>query len=243
MNELNLDQHDFWVFLISLKKRHVRRKRRNNPDFPNLHILIKDSSNLEAALARDGRARLEALGLKNPGKFKRILCVDGFHGFESKLEAYRFAYDWQNKMRNERRKVKVHSDSDSPTCSIYCIKLKPEVWHDKTFRNSNAHIEDGEPEPDAFYVGQTCAPRIHRLLQHIDPDSNKSTRWGLQYFDYDEQDPKGLAEEMEQGLMLAEKWSSETGKAINGLTQGQSLLAEADLATWLQSRGYGAYFA
>lgn len=241
MPELSLSQHEFLVFLISLKRRYVQRKRRNNPDFPNLHILIKKSSNLEAALACEGRVQLEALELRNPRKFKRILFEDGFRGFDSKLEAYRFAYDWQTEMRNNRRKVKVHGDSDSPKCSIYCMKLKPEVWQDTTFCNSNGHIGGGEP--DAFYVGQTCAPRIHRLLQHIDPDSNKSTRWGLQYFDYDEQDPKGLTGAMEQGLMLAERWSSETGKAINSLTQGRSLLAEADLATWLRSQGYGAYFA
>lgn len=241
MTEPDLNENDFWVFLTSLKRRYVQRRRRNNPDFPNLHILVKKSSELKAALACEGRARLEALGLKYPSKFKRILSEDGFHGFESKVEAYRFAYDWQNAMRNERRKVKVHGDSDSPTCSIYCMKLKPEVWHDTTFRNSNNHIEDGEPA--AFYVGQTCAPRINRLLQHIDPDSGKSSRWGRQYFDYDEQDPKGLTEAMEENSMLAEKWSSETGRPIDGLTQGKSLLAEADFAAWLQSQGFGAYFA
>lgn len=241
MPELNLNQNDFWVFLLSLKRRHVQRRRRNNPDFPNLHILIKKSSDLEAALTCEGRARLEALGLKNPRKFKRILFEDGFHGFESKVEAYRFAYDWQDEMRNERRKVKVHGDYDSPTCSIYCMKLRPEVWQDTTFRNSNNHIEGNEPS--AFYVGQTCAPRINRLLQHVDPDSDKSSRWGLQFFDYDKNDPDGLAEAMERNLILAEKWGAETGRPFDGLPQGKSLLAEADFAAWLKSQGFGAYFA
>lgn len=227
--------------MASLKKSHVKRKRSRNPDFANLRILIKRAEKLQAALDCKGREQFKALGLKYPKPFKRLILSEGLYGFDSKVEAYRHAYVWRDTLLQSMRKVKVHSDSDQKTCSVYCMKLKNSVWQNQKFASHNPDLVS--QTPNAFYVGQTSAPILQRLKQHINPDSDKSSKWGLDFFDYDTEHSGGLEAAMEQSLTCVHKWQLETGRSVSSLTLGESLMAEADLAAWLQSQGLGAYFA
>lgn len=231
----------YCVFMVSLKKSHVENKRRRYPNFENLRILVKQSKELQAALNCSGREQFNVLGLKYPNRFKRLRLDEGLYGFDSTAEAYRHAYGWRDSLLEKKRKVKVHGDSGSSNCSVYCMKLKQEVWQNAKFVRHNPGL--AEHAPIAFYVGQTCAPILQRLQQHVNPESDKSSNWGRDYFDYDSDQPNGLEAAMELSLAWVQKWNEATIRPISGLTTGESLVAEADLAVWLQSQGYGAYFA
>lgn len=171
----------YCVFMVSLKKSHDENKRRHNPNFENLRILVKQSNDLQAAMNCSGREQFNVLGLKYPNRFKRFRLDECLYGFDAKAEAYRHAYAWRDALLENKRKVKVHGDSDSSNCSVYCMKLKQAVWQNAKFVRHNQGLT--EHAPIAFYVGQTCAPILQRLQQHINPEADKSSNWGRDFFE------------------------------------------------------------
>lgn len=228
----------FAVFVMSLKKKYVRRVRENRPDFPNLNIMVRDQDELEMALQKPDWEQSKALNLKYPRRFNRIMKEEGWECFEDHGKAYEFAYQKLEELRRQRRKAKVYGDQPQKEHCVYCIRLIPEVWSEDRFKKKNSHLDLADKDLkyiETYYTGQTSQSPKNRYEQHIDPNHKLKTKWGINYFVPD----FGQAFELDK----LNRFSKETSQNIEGLLHGESIIVEHQLAQWLRDKGYGAYCA
>jgi hypothetical protein len=242
INKKTKGQNKYAMFVVSLKSKFWKSRRKEISDYPNLHILVeKYDERLQKAIKTSSRKQqVKILGLKK--RFRGIVQSDGICLFENKVDAYKAAYEKLGSMRIDKRKVRMYRDSDTKKYNVYCIRLTSNVWQDeKKFRKNNEHIDAMNFKihafVDAYYVGQTAQEIIERYKQHIslDPKESNSTNWGKKYFlkEFDEAFDHKLIQDFEK----------ETGKSTADLPYGMSIIIEHELTDWIRKKGMGAYCA
>jgi hypothetical protein len=230
---------NYAVFVVSIKDKLKKRKRKNDLDFPNLHILVTKKEKLDEALEATTKTKQkEILNLKK--RFKGIVESEGISYYPTKVEAYKAAYNRLNSLLKEKRKARIHRDSPTDNYSVYCIRLNPEAWEDKTFRDANLDLvsNDLNKEPATirgYYVGQTGKVIMERYQQHMSQDLKTSTKWGKKYF------MEPFTEAFDSKII--KDFEKETGKATTGLPYGKSIIVEQELTDWIRKKGMGAYCA
>lgn len=232
---LNAQRGGYAVLVMTLRRRYVNRRRRNNPEFANLRIVVVPRGVLAGVARLDGPELAAALGLKHAAHYLRVMREEGLFLFDKRADAQAKALELRNAFRKAHRKARIHGDGEA-NHRVYCVLMLPSVWADAGFKRANPQGEGA-----AFYVGQTCHAALHRLLQHVNPSHRLHSKWGVHYFPGTTRDALALG--LEAGMAAARRWSLETGRPLEGLTRFEALQAEADLTAYLRSLGFGAYSA
>ena len=227
------------VFVMSLKKKYVEKKRIDNPKFPNLMVVVRDEESYSKASTAASKSQAEILGLKKANRFKRILEKEGISHHAHLDEAYRAAYIKTNELISNHRKAKVYGDSEKDHC-VYCFEMNKSVWQNKKFKRTNINIVETYPEEKleevkAFYVGQTGKTCKERFMEHQDPNKSANSIWGKNYFirDFDKSFNSDLITRFEK----------ETKQKTSKLLHGESIVTEHAFAKWIRERGLGSYCA
>ena len=228
----------YCVFVMSLKPKYVKRKRKKDSTFANLRILVKRFDQFERASQLPNKDQSKALGLKG-NKYNRIIPDEPILHCDNLGEAYQYAYDLLKSFQKQRRRAAIHGDSGKE-CSVYCFQLMPNVWNDKLFRTKNDILTRTSQNESlqtfkAYYVGQTSKSVNSRYQEHIDPTNNKSSKWGEKYF----MQPFNIAFQEE----IIKAFELETGMYTTQLLHGESVIIEHRLTEWLREKKCGAYCA
>lgn len=224
---------------MMLKSKHVRKKREEDPDYPRYVVMIRKNEQFQKAQNLPYYLQAKELKLKRPRRYQWIYTKVDPQFFDDLGEAYKAAYVKVNALGKKRKKAKVLGDSKNSDCSVYCIKLKSNVWGYNIFKKANKEISKRKKEQvtliDAYYVGQTSNTIEERYKEHRDPRHKNSTTWGKKYF----LNPFEEAINFE----LLQKFEKETGLSATGLLHGKSVIIEHQFAKWAREKGLGAYCA
>ncbi len=225
------------VVVLTLKKRHVLRHRGKDSSYANLIIRVLKADALLTALECEAEAdQIGALSLRGQKKYRGFLKEAGVECFEAEHEAFRHAYALLAIYQSQNRKARIAGETDSKH-KIYCMRMNESVWENNGFRKFNAMLD--QPPLHCYYVGQTRNSVLKRLQEHVDPNHQRNTDWGVNFF------PKtNLEEEWMSCRDVVDAFSAASAeRPVRKLSRGQALIAEADFCRWLQAEGHAAYFA
>lgn len=231
----NTKPNGYAVFVWSMKS--------DKCDFDRL-ILVRRTSTCIEAQALKMSARKKRLS-KWGKKMKRFNASEGVRFFDSVHKAYAFAYTKKSELEEKHLRIRIQKDQKA-VYRVYCHELEPTAWSKSAFKKQQhreARNHGEQPPAPIYYVGQTeLSPSLERARNHVNPEHKHSTKWGLEHF-------KGRRSKDElkhwhrESLKMVQRFHESTGKPIENLNYGQSLLMEAQLAQWLKDQGYPAYFA
>lgn len=231
------------VFAMTLKRSFVRKKRDNNPDYPNYRILVKERSKYEKALKVVNKEQGAALGIKRRRKnFNRIDTDIKAQFYTSRSEAFEGAYTLLDDLKQIKKRARLQKDSENDNYRLYCVRLKPDVWKFRRFKKANpllvkANVPSKLQGIPAYYVGQTgktIKGRYKSHQVHTKGQNDTTTEWGKKYF--------VVPFEKAFDEKLLKEFHHETGIQIKGLKCGWSIVYEAKFAEWIRSKGMGAFF-
>jgi hypothetical protein len=151
------------------------------------------------------------------------VLTDHMRSFESKIEAYRYAEDLVEELRDLHWRVFY---DDPCNRRVYIIRLKDDVWKDKgTFAKANG----GEKADwaDFLYVGETSKSVEERYADHLEEVDGKKGPLAAKYvFEHHQE----IAYDLMEGL--ESKFYRKAG----------ALERERELALELRSQGYATWF-
>lgn len=211
------------VITLTYKDSYIER----NPGSPRRRIkLVRKSKAEEALQSRQDAKRVFGR------KYRRILQSgdDAPQFFEQHHEAYRHIL---GRIQNAEAWGGSLAFDDPGGHQVYIIELSHAVRDFKTMVKANA--DELIEAADTFcYVGQTSCAADERYEQHRDPEDEKNSDWGLEYFN-------APFEEAYRADLL-DAFTAATGQATQGLKKSEAHIVEADVAFWLRERGIAAYF-
>ena len=211
------------VLTLTYKDSYIER----NPDSPRRRIKLVRTSKAEEAL----QSRQDAKRIFGR-RYRRILQSgdDAPCFFELHHQAYRHIL---SRIQDAEASGGRLAFDDPGGHQVYIIELSHAVRDFKTMVKAN---EDELIETaDTFcYVGQTSCAADDRYKQHRNPEDEKNSDWGLEYF-------KAPFEAAYRADLL-DAFTAATGQATQDLKKSQAHIVEADVAFWLRERVIAAYF-
>lgn len=213
----------FYVITLSYKRRFHER----HPELGKTRMMIVGKGKFNK-VKKDGMSCL-----KGGSKFKRLLTSgeDAPVSFKYKYEAYKHALGRQ---KSERQKGRTIEFDGSGSYQIYIMQMSTDALAEKRMKTEN----DSEllQADICFYVGLTDKKDVaERYREHLKPKGiPKSSDWGREYFlrPFEKAYRKDLLKEFEM----------QTGLTTSDLISSAAHIREADVAKWLRSRGFPAYF-
>lgn len=211
------------VITLTYKDSYIER----NPGSPRRRVKLVRASKAEEALqSRQDTKRIFGK------RYRRILQSgdDAPRFFEQHHQAYRFI---SSRIQDAESCGGSLAFDDPSGHQVYIVEL------DRSVQDFNKMVHSNEAEliqtANTFcYVGQTSCDAEERYDQHRDPDDEKNSKWGLEYFNA----PFEVAYRDD----LLHAFVAETGQSIHALKKSEAHIVEADVAFWLRERGVAAYF-
>ena len=151
------------------------------------------------------------------------VLTDHMRSFKSKIEAYRYAEDLVEELRNLHWRVFYN---DPCNRRLYIIRLKDDVWKDK---GAFAKANGGEKADwtDFLYVGETSKSVEDRYADHLEEVDGKKGPLAAKYvFEHHQEIAYDLMEGLESKLYK----------------KAGALERERDLALELRAEGYATWF-
>lgn len=213
----------FYVITLSYKRRYLE----SHPDHGKTRMMIVGKSKYDK-VKREGVSCL-----KRGSKFKRLLSTgkDAPVSFKYKYEAYEHALD---RLQFEQKKGRTIEFDDSGSYQIYIMQMQTGALAEKRMKTEN-DFELLQADM-CFYVGLTDKKDVaERYHEHLKPKGTpKSSDWGREYF------LKPFVEAYRKDLL--EEFQMQSGLTTQNLISSAAHIREADVAKWLRSRGWPAYF-
>lgn len=140
---LSAQYRGYAVFVMALRRRYVNRRRRKNPDFANLRIVVVPRIVLAGVAHLDGADLASALGLKHAAHYLRVMREEGLFLFDKRADAQAKALELRDAYRKAHRKARIHGDGEAHH-RVYCVLMFPTDGADAGFKRANPQGEWGD---------------------------------------------------------------------------------------------------